>query len=577
MKRVTHHQYFEEAPRGARPKRGGIVWKILLGLVVAVLPVGGIGYGVDYFMSKDKVPRGTSVSGIDIGGLTKETAAQRLDARLGQRVSQPFTVQSGDLRSTIDPRQAGLRPDWDATVQQASAKFPNPIAWLKSFRQTRKVEIEGQVNSATLDPELGRVRQELTREPKDAQVNIDGGKVNTTPEAQGQTVPADVLDREVRREWLNEAGVRVEPTITRPAITDEAVKKVADGDAKKALSGPIVVRGRDHVDGIIPPERMAEVVRFVPKPEEHALSTEVDSDAAKKILEEKLGDTTKEKRNATVSFAGHAKQVTPHSDGVRLDWDKMMKDFDKRVIGDEKREFEAVYIDEPATFRTEDAEKATFDDTIGEFTTGGFSPTSGVNIRRVAEMVDGAMVAPGDTFSLNGYTGPRGKAQGFVDSGVILNGRSDKAVGGGISQFSTTLFNAAYFAGMEDVEHQPHSYYISRYPAGREATVYEGAIDLKFKNTSKYPVLIETQADEKNVTVRLKGVKQVTVESINGGRWNQTQPKEQKVDGKDCSPSSGAPGFSTSDTRVIKDLQGKEIKRETFNWTYDPVPIVHCS
>ena len=111
-----------------------------------------------------------------------------------------------------------------------------------------------------------------------------------------------------------------------------------------------------------------------------------------------------------------------------------------------------------------------------------------MNIRKTAEIVNGAMVAPGDTFSLNGYTGPRGAAQGFVESGIILNGRADKAVGGGISQFATTLYNAAYFAGMEDVAHTPHSYYISRYPAGREATVYEGAIDLKFKNTSQYPV-----------------------------------------------------------------------------------------
>ena len=148
-----------------------------------------------------------------------------------------------------------------------------------------------------------------------------------------------------------------------------------------------------------------------------------------------------------------------------------------------------------------------------------------MNIRKTAEIVNGAMVAPGDTFSLNGYTGPRGAAQGFVESGIILNGRADKAVGGGISQFATTLYNAAYFAGMEDVAHTPHSYYISRYPAGREATVYEGAIDLKFKNTSQYPVLISTSADDKNVTVKLMGVKTVNVDpspAVGGRKHNPT-------------------------------------------------------
>ena len=136
------------------------------------------------------------------------------------------------------------------------------------------------------------------------------------------------------------------------------------------------------------------------------------------------------------------------------------------------------------------AESATFDQVVGEFTTGGYSDASGVNITKVAQIVNGALVAPGDTFSLNNYTGPRGAAQGFVESGIILNGRADKAVGGGISQFATTLYNAAYFAGFEDISHTPHSYYISRYPAGREATVFEGQIDLVFKNNSPYPVRI---------------------------------------------------------------------------------------
>ena len=191
-------------------------------------------------------------------------------------------------------------------------------------------------------------------------------------------------------------------------------------------------------------------------------------------------------------------------------------------------------------------------------------------------MVDGAIVAPGETFSLNGFTGPRGAAQGFVESGIILNGRADKAVGGGISQFATTLYNAAYFAGFEDVAHTAHSYYISRYPAGREATVFEGSIDLKFKNTSPYPVLIRSSAGGGNVTVQFMGVKTVNVESVNGGRWATTEPKKVKVPGDECVASAGAPGFTTSDTRIIRDLSGKELSRKTTTTVYDPQPIVTC-
>ena len=268
--------------------------------------------------------------------------------------------------------------------------------------------------------------------------------------------------------------------------------------------------------------------------------------------------------------------MVPSVDGVAVKWDETMKDFAERVTSTDKREFDAVYEDKPATYTTEQAESATFDDVIGEFTTGGFSSASGTNIALVSQMVNGAFVAPGDTFSLNGYTGPRGTAQGFVESGIILNGHADKAVGGGISQFATTLYNASYFAGMEDVAHTPHSYYISRYPAGREATVYEGAIDLAFKNSSDTPILIEAVTTGSDVTVRIKGVKKVNVESINGGRWAYTQPQRMQVSGSSCQPSSGAQGFTTSDTRVIRDLSGAEISRETQTTVYDPQPIVSC-
>ena len=88
----------------------------------------------------------------------------------------------------------------------------------------------------------------------------------------------------------------------------------------------------------------------------------------------------------------------------------------------------------------------------------------------------------GETFSLNGATEPRNESNGYVEAGIISEGHASRGVGGGVSQVATTLYNAAYFAGMTDVTHKPHSFYISRYPPGREATVFEGAIDMKFRN-----------------------------------------------------------------------------------------------
>ena len=107
-------------------------------------------------------------------------------------------------------------------------------------------------------------------------------------------------------------------------------------------------------------------------------------------------------------------------------------------------------------------------------------------------------------------------------------------------------------------------------------SIYEGAIDLQFKNTSQYPVRIVTNFDGSNISVALMGVKTVNVESQNGGRWNYTAPQPMTLSGDTCTPSTGAQGFTTSDTRIIRDLSGNELSRETTTTVYDPSPIVTC-
>lgn len=548
--------------------------RIVIGVILGVLGLCVLAYGADYLLTKGKVPRGTTVAGVSIGGMSNADARALLEKELGTRLTDPVKVAAGDMNTTVNPTDAGLQVDWVSTIRAAGSPPLNPIVKITSFFTEHEVGIVS-TTGPTFTASMDAAQAALTRQPTDGGVVLEHGKATPVPPTNGQGIDRDTLNKAVTTGWLSPNGVSIDADVVKPAVQQDAVDKVLDGDAKKALSSAVVARGRDNTRGVIPPERMGEVVTFVP--DGSSLKTEVNVEAARAILTEGLGPTEKQRRNADIKFSGASRSVTPSVDGVRIDWDLLLKDLPGRITGDQPREFDVAYIDEPATFTTEQAEKATFDQVVGEFTTGGFAEASGVNIRKTAEIVNGAMVAPGDTFSLNGYTGPRGAAQGFVESGIILNGRADKAVGGGISQFATTLYNAAYFAGMEDVAHTPHSYYISRYPAGREATVYEGAIDLKFKNTSQYPVLISTSADDKNVTVKLMGVKTVNVESVSGGRWAQTQPNTVTLSGNDCTPSSGAPGFTTSDTRIVKGLDGREISRDTTTTVYDPSPIVKCN
>jgi vancomycin resistance protein YoaR len=132
------------------------------------------------------------------------------------------------------------------------------------------------------------------------------------------------------------------------------------------------------------------------------------------------------------------------------------------------------------------------------------------NIHLAADALNGAVVEPGANFSLNGRLGPRTKAKGYVDAGVIYDGVMATDVGGGVSQLTTTLFNAAFFAGMELKSYQSHTIYIDRYPYGREATISYPSPDFVFRNPSPYGLLLWTSYDDTSITVSIYSTRWAT-------------------------------------------------------------------
>jgi vancomycin resistance protein YoaR len=153
---------------------------------------------------------------------------------------------------------------------------------------------------------------------------------------------------------------------------------------------------------------------------------------------------------------------------------------------------------------TVDLEKLGVVEEVGSFTTRHKCCENRVqNIHRIADLVRGVVISPGETFSVNQHVGKRTTEKGFVVDHVIENGSFSEAVGGGISQFATTTFNAAFFAGLDLKEYQSHSIYISRYPFGREATLSYPKPDLVIGNSTPYGVLVWPTYTETSLTVTL--------------------------------------------------------------------------
>ena len=140
------------------------------------------------------------------------------------------------------------------------------------------------------------------------------------------------------------------------------------------------------------------------------------------------------------------------------------------------------------------------------------------NIQRIAEIVDGTVIPPGAVYELNHAVGERTVERGFVEGGAILDGEFVTDVGGGVSQFATTFFNASWFAGVELVRFQPHSFYFDRYPAGREATINYPGVNLEIRNDTPSTILVDTQSTDTSVTVTFWSTPWWQVETVTGDR-----------------------------------------------------------
>lgn len=201
--------------------------------------------------------------------------------------------------------------------------------------------------------------------------------------------------------------------------------------------------------------------------------------------------------------------------------------------------------------------------TVAEFTTY-YEPDTPeapqsrvVNIQRFADLMKEVVIQPGATFSLNEHVGRRTRDNGFVVSQMLTSRGLVSAVGGGVSQFATTFFNAAFFAGLEFKEYQMHTYYFDRYPYGREATISFGDIDLVVINVTPYEILVWPTYTDDSVTVTFFSTK-----------WVDTWQSDQvELVSEPCTR------VRTERTRVFPDGQ---TAIDRFTAFYRPRLRMHC-
>ena len=550
--------------------------RAIIGVSIAaalVILLGGT-YLTGHAMANGTMPAKTTVEGVPIGRMDHTTAEATLKDELGPRMTAPITVADHGTKVTIDPARTGLVVDWDATMDRAGAKNSwNPATIWNTLLGGGPVPLQ-----TTIDKNAGA----FAINAKDATVHLDGAKIVTSKAVQGRELDVPATAKSVETAW-HQMKTSVPATVKRPApnITDKAVDEVVTKQLKPMVSGPVRVK-TSRGDFSVTPEQIAAVTTITTK--DKAITASADTSKLYKDVMAHLNLGFTQPHDASFTLAGGKPTVVPSSVGEGI----VEKDFTAIVgsaltrTGSQRDVSVPVKKLDPA-FSTDQANAAGVKTVIGEFTTTfPHADYRNTNLGLAAKHINESYVAPGKTFSLDKELGARNSSTGYVDGWVIEGPSLVKEVAGGVSQSATTVFNAAFFAGMTDVEHHPHTLYFSRYPMGREATLYSGSLDVKFRNDTKYGVLV--QAVVKPSTPSSQG--SITVRLWSTPSWDRITATDPKVtdkkppstitqSGKDCHAQGGSEGFHVTYSRQFWK-GGSVAKEEPFAWTYQPTNQIVC-
>lgn len=562
----------EEPPRSHRGRR------ILIGAVLLL----GLAYVGGYFLTGMRMPANATIAGVDVSGTSPKKARSLLTSELTPHTEKDITLTHDQQEFTIKPADAGLSLDVDESVRAAGGESswdPRDMAAL--FFGTHDHDAVVDAESTKLAAVLGSIGETVDVPVVQPQITFPDGEPTARQPEEGTVVDKTGTTELIKHLFVGDADeTAVVMKTVQPAVDAEGLQEAMDGIAQTIVSGPVTIEvGEKSIDLPVSAYAPATVVRV----EGDELKPYIDP----KTLAEPLLDSTtgigKKAVDATVELKNGKPVVVPGKEGVGLHPEEMAEKLLPAIAttGDERSvSIEAKVVD--PLFTTEDAEKLKITEKISSFTTE-YPPAAyrDTNQGRAAELIDGTIIKPGETFSFNKVVGERTRANGFVSGTVINGGVFREELGGGVSQVATTMYNAGFFGGMDDVEHHPHAFYISRYPVGREATVYWGSLDLRWKNSTKYGVLIHAWVDKSGpgrngrMNVELWSTKVYDIKAGQSAKRNFRSPGTRYDDTNRCVPQAPIQGFDIDIYRTFYK-GGKKVKTETDTAVYQAADHVIC-
>ncbi|HYN28963.1 MAG TPA: VanW family protein [Dermatophilaceae bacterium] len=555
--------------RGTRRGRRALL------VTLVVLVVAAAGYLGLAAWSSGRVPTGTTVGGVDVGGLDGAAALEAVEAATADLATRPVRLTAGKERVELDPADAGLGIDAAASVDGLTGFTADPADLAARWRGGSERDLVVKVDDEALRAAVDKAAPTLRVAVAEGSISVSGGTVRVKQPVLGRSVDVDATAAEVAERWPTVEPVPAVTAPVPPRVSAAEVERVRTEFAQKAVSGPVTVRAGEKSFEV----SAAAIARTLSFPAK-------DGRITPRVDDEKLLDAVRDAADAAgveqeavsakVRFANGQPSVTPSRTGVAIVDASVVEPVTKALTATDRTATVTTKVVQPR-LTTAEAKATLPKGQISTFTTYyPFVEGRVTNIRTAARTLDGTYVGPGETFSLNEVLGERTPAKGYREAPVINGGRLVKDYGGGVSQVSTTTFNAAFFAGMRFLTYKPHSFYISRYPEGREATVSWPAVDQKWVNTTRGGVLIKATATDRAITVSMYGTKTFDVTATKSARTNIVQPKVIRDDSPGCVPQSPSVGFDVTVTRTMRQ-DGTVVSTERFFTRYIPEDDVTCT
>ena len=561
--------------RDGRPPR----WTLALAaLPVFALALLLVAWAIDTAALSGQVRRNVEVAGRPVGGLGEASLPEVMNSIADEVAARPVQITNDDNVYETTAGEIGLALDEQATSEAAldagrgDRLFMQPFSWLRSFFTPRDVDVRYTVSGPTATAKIVELQGADRSAPRDPTITLGEQGWGVVPGIPGQGLDTEALIDELpdaaaeSRTGAIEVAVGSAPVA--PTFTDAQAQEQADRANQMTANG-LQLTVADTTE-TVPAAQLRSWI--VPTAEGGKLGLAINKDAVNTALPDVFADIIAPPQNARIVLGANGPTLVPSQQGVSCcGADSADRVWKALSDGQPGTELDAT-TSEPA-LTTEAAQGLGVARPVcgnnawrngGPTTAGpGFTTYYNAgeprvtNIHRIADIVDGTLVLPGQPFSMNDVVGPRTLEKGFVVAGAIRDGKHVDEVGGGVSQFATTTFNAAYFCGLDITSYQAHSEYFPRYPRGREATMGYPAPNLSFVNDTPFGILVDTSYTDTSVTVTM---------------WSSPYATGEQVG---ISESSSGNCTNVSTTRRIT-YPDKPPATDTFAATYRPGPDQSC-